>query len=56
MRQGRHTNERFHLIIKETKMFWSIFFVLEAVLGTVDIARNSNVLTMLRSLLAYRGG
>lgn len=37
-------------------MFWSIFFVLEAVIGTVDRARNSNVLTMLKSLLPYRGG
>ena len=40
---------------KQIKMFRSAF-VLEAVTGTVDIARNSNVFTMLKNLLAYRGG
>ena len=40
---------------KQIKMFWSVS-VLEAVIGTVDIARNSNIFTMLKNLLAYRGG
>lgn len=58
MKQGKHTSEKLHLFIKETnkqKIFWGAYCVLGTVIGTVYIAINSNIFTMLKSLPACRG-
>lgn len=56
MKQGKHTNEKLHLFIKnKQKIFWGAYCVLGTVIGTVYIAINSNIFTVLKSLPACRG-